>query len=216
MIIKSNTLRDQAYQLIRDRIICQEIPFGERLSVAQLSRDFNISNSPIREAISLLEVDGLVQNTPNYGFRVIDFSSEVLTEVSQSIKVMMLGSYINALKNNQVSELTALLEERLDNQRRFIQEHPECTVSPELADIAIGFDRAFIDICNNPMLSKMFDSKFNLLAMSLLYVYADDKQNAMVNLKQHEDILLALKSGDSDAVIDSINLHYEKSDVVIE
>lgn len=73
MIVKPDTLRDQAYKLIRNQIVTRELPLGSHLSVADLSRDLGISNSPIREAISKLENEGLVVSHPNSGFHVVTF-----------------------------------------------------------------------------------------------------------------------------------------------
>ena len=113
MIQRSDTLRDQAYALIRDKIIRQSLPFGARLSVAELSREFGISNSPIREAISLLETNGLVNNTPNYGFRVITLDEQVFNDLTQTMRVLLVGCLNECIRTGRIPELVPLLEERL-------------------------------------------------------------------------------------------------------
>ncbi|PCJ09669.1 MAG: GntR family transcriptional regulator [Rhodobacteraceae bacterium] len=50
----------QVYETLRARIVSLELPPGERLSRAELSDQFGVSASPLREAIQRLERDGLV------------------------------------------------------------------------------------------------------------------------------------------------------------
>lgn len=212
MISRSNTLRDQAYQLIRNKIISQELPFGAKLSVADLSREFGISNSPIREAISLLEMDGLVNNVPNFGFSVIEFSQETLFEVAQCIKVIMFGSYLECVRNNQVEKLEKMLVDRYEFQKKSFTGE----ASFAYACAAIEFDKAFVDVTDNEMLIKLFDGKFNLLTMCVLYAYRDIETGVEGNFKEHKDILDAVRARDDDAVIQAIAKHYDKSNLDFE
>lgn len=209
MISRSNTLRDQAYQLIRNMIIKQELSFGSKLSVADLSRQFGISNSPIREAISLLEMDGLVINVPNYGFHVIDFNKKSFLEVSQTIQVIITGGYSEAIRLGKLEELKKLLSERLAFQEKCFTGEP----SYDYACASIGFDRAFVDVLDNDMLIKMFDGKFNLLIMDTLYAYDATQSSVEDNLKEHKDILNAVIADDKSKVFDLIWEHYNKKDI---
>ena len=181
MIQRSDTLRDQAYALIRDKIIRQSLPFGARLSVAELSREFGISNSPIREAISLLETNGLVSNTPNYGFRVITLDEQAFNDLTQTMRVLLVGCLNECIRTGRIPELVPLLEERLALQKSKMQEdsfYEYCVYS-------IDFDKAFVDVCHNEMLTRMFESKFNLLQMCTVYAYDYRSDGVTENLGQH-------------------------------
>lgn len=206
MISRNNTLRDQAYQLIRNKIISQELPFGAKLSVADLSREFGISNSPIREAISLLEMDGLVSNTPNFGFRVVEFSEKTFLEVSQTIKIIMIGCYEEAVQMDLLKDLESMLAARLDFQKKTYTGE----ASFAYACAAIEFDKAFVDICGNEMIIKLFDGKFNLLTMCVLNAYRDGADGVSINLDEHIDIYNAVKDRDHEAVKRHIKKHYDK------
>ena len=71
-------IREQIYNIIRKNIIELKYQPGERLSIMSISKELNVSNSPVREAISMLERDGLVEIYPNAGPSVITFSNKRL------------------------------------------------------------------------------------------------------------------------------------------
>ena len=60
----SNSLKAGAAHvagLLRDRIVKGEIAAGDRLIERQLSKELDVSRTPIREALKLLEADGLIE-----------------------------------------------------------------------------------------------------------------------------------------------------------
>ncbi len=63
-------LRDRAYQTLRDAIVDGTLAPGERLRDAELTRWLGLSRTPVREALSRLEQDGLVETAPQRFTRV--------------------------------------------------------------------------------------------------------------------------------------------------
>lgn len=68
--IKSMTLRQSAYKMIRDAILRNEYLPGQVLSIASLVRGMGISHTPIREAVVRLSQEGLLEYEPNKRLRV--------------------------------------------------------------------------------------------------------------------------------------------------
>lgn len=65
-------MADDLYDKIFAFVLSQEISPGDRLSVDDLVRRFGVSQTPVRQALTRLQMDGLVNNIPNSGFRVSD------------------------------------------------------------------------------------------------------------------------------------------------
>lgn len=57
-------LRDVVFQTLREAILRGTIKPGERLMEIQLSQQLGVSRTPVREAIRMLELEGLVNMTP--------------------------------------------------------------------------------------------------------------------------------------------------------
>lgn len=73
------SLSEQAYQLIRDRILRGSLPLGAVLSRRKLAEEFGMSFLPVSEALQRLENEELVESRPRVGTRVrIPSPAEVL------------------------------------------------------------------------------------------------------------------------------------------
>lgn len=67
---KHDELSDQAYWRIRERILTGEYTFGMVISRRDLATEFGMSLVPINEAMSRLENEYLIENTPRVGTKV--------------------------------------------------------------------------------------------------------------------------------------------------
>ena len=64
--LKSQTI----YRALRERILSNEILSGTRLVLRQLANEYDTSDIPVREALRMLEAEGLTEHEPNKGARV--------------------------------------------------------------------------------------------------------------------------------------------------
>lgn len=71
----------RAYLELRNAIITGKIPPGERLKVETLKETLQTGASPVREALSLLTSDQLVERLDQRGFRVAQTSAEQFQEI---------------------------------------------------------------------------------------------------------------------------------------
>jgi len=77
-VTSAASLVDQAYYMIRERILRGQAPLGSVLSRRKLATEFGMSLLPVSEALQRLENDGLVESQPRAGTRVrIPTGSEV-------------------------------------------------------------------------------------------------------------------------------------------
>jgi DNA-binding GntR family transcriptional regulator len=70
----ADTLTDQAYRQIEERIVTLRLKPGEVLSEQQLSASLKIGRTPIREALQRLALEGLVRILPRKGILVSDIN----------------------------------------------------------------------------------------------------------------------------------------------
>ena len=75
------TLSAQVYERIRAAIIQQVLPLGERLDQNKLADDLQVSLVPVREALKMLEADGLVSIIPRRGAFVTTISLKDLADL---------------------------------------------------------------------------------------------------------------------------------------
>lgn len=75
------TLADAVAEQLRSAILAGDFAPGERLYEAALAREFGISRGPIREALALLEGDGLVENERRKGKFVRPLDERIIDEI---------------------------------------------------------------------------------------------------------------------------------------
>ena len=74
-------LRDEVFNAMRSAILCGDMPPGTRLPEVALSEDMGVSRTPVREAIRMLEAEGLAQIQPRRGARVAMPSRKAMQDV---------------------------------------------------------------------------------------------------------------------------------------
>jgi DNA-binding GntR family transcriptional regulator len=72
----STTVRAQAAGELRDRILTGRLQPGDRLDLDELTAEFGISRTPVREALLELSYEGLVAITPRSGMAVVGITPE--------------------------------------------------------------------------------------------------------------------------------------------
>ncbi|WP_433661230.1 GntR family transcriptional regulator [Nocardia sp. CA-128927] len=106
-------LRDVVYAALRSELMNGDIKFGERLTEPKLSARFGISRTPIREALTVLCSDGLLQRE-EYGFSPVRPSIPLIRDLYELRITVELGGIQRAMTNPAVSHDRELLEVERD------------------------------------------------------------------------------------------------------
>src|SRR5574344_2115012 len=77
-------LKEHTYEILKERMVDCIYPPGSLLNEAQLATDLNLSRTPIREAISKLEMAGFVKILPKKGIYVTDITFNDVIQVFQT------------------------------------------------------------------------------------------------------------------------------------
>ncbi len=204
--IKKAPIRDQIYDIIKENILAGKYEPGSRLSIAAISKELNVSNSPVREAISMLNKDGLVDIYPNSGPSVIRFSDRRLANIAQAILSMLLGAFEICQQSDKMDQLVGLLQEALKAQIA----HLEAETIQEYVRYSIGFENAFIRCCNNPYMTKQYSEMEDLFYLVVLYNQWHIEKTRNHTVIEHQQILGAITRGDYPAAKDLLSKHYNR------
>ena len=125
-LITPKTMSEQVYELLREKILNQEIKPGETLLEVTVSQALGVSRTPVREAFRLLRHDALVYRNPRGGVKVTELTMKDLIEVSELRLVFETYSI----------ELTCdrITEEEIASLQRLITEIDEIFANSELKD----------------------------------------------------------------------------------
>ena len=91
------TRAERVYAELRADILAGRRHPGTRLPFAELTARYEASMGVVREALTRLTSEGLVESEPQYGFRVVPLSVadlEHLTEARTAIEPLVLGQAV--------------------------------------------------------------------------------------------------------------------------
>jgi DNA-binding GntR family transcriptional regulator len=106
------TKQEFAYRRLRDAIMRCELAPGQRLVIDDIARRLRVSAMPVREALHLLQSEGLVVNVPHVGATAAPIAPEAVQEVFTILEGLELVATREAtirLRAQDVAELDALL-----------------------------------------------------------------------------------------------------------
>lgn len=202
MSIQKKDTKDLVYEYIKGKILKLEYRSGDIINIAHLTNELNISNTPIREAISMLQSEGLVVASGTK-YRVVTFTEKILSDLNEACLVLITGALRICAEKGRLDALAGKLRHVLDKQIASSATASEC----EFTFAAVAFDRCFIETSQNKCLLDIFNTQANLLSLSTSYVNAFSRQQS---IDQHEAILQAVKDKDMERAIRLLAMHYDK------
>jgi DNA-binding GntR family transcriptional regulator len=177
-----------AAQSLRDEILSGALESGARLGEAELASRLSVSRTPIREALSRLAAEGLVEIQPNRGARVATWTAEQLREIFElrlRLEPYAVRLAVPALTAGQLDELDALAAEMLTADRDAI------------VDLNRRFHGIFIDAAGSPTLAGALRGvTHGAVVHQNFHDYAPDALQR--SLHHHVEMVAAARAGDAD------------------
>ncbi len=112
--VRFRTKQEYVYQTVRGAILRGELAPGQRLVIDDLVRQLKVSAIPIREALQLLQSEGLVQNAPHVGATVSPLSEDEVHEVfaiMEGLETVAVREAARRLDDDGAAVLTRLVSE---------------------------------------------------------------------------------------------------------
>ena len=113
-------LVDEVVDVLRDRIYDGQYSPGSPIRQEQLAAELNVSRTPLREALRMLEREGLVQVAPGRGLRVVSvdlpslLAAYELREVVDGVAARLAAQHAARACSVQLAAILTLQEEALD------------------------------------------------------------------------------------------------------
>jgi len=201
MVIRLS-VKDQVYDIIKERILRGEYVSGSVVNIAQLTAELEVSNTPIREALSSLESDGLIVKSGSK-YNVITLSDKLNEDINEVFTIQMLGAFDLCAESGKLNELAAAL-------RRAYEEQVRSHAGDDFYDYlrkAIEFDSEFSKVSGNTFLMSTFDTTAPFL---MLAISTKHRGQIEQNMREHGEILNAVERRDVQATRDLIVAHFDK------
>lgn len=197
-ILKRVSLPDQLYEELKRRIISLELPLGSRLNASELQKEFNVSSTPVREAINRLSQEELIIYENNIGARVMDLTEKDIREIAEvnfALQAQAMRLAMRKGKNNEIADqIEALISacEKSGNQAN-------------MTDIVMKIMDVFFLYADNSRLSNRrwgLAAQQRLLINLCLKALTQSHENFLNGLENYYLICSALRKNDLNEAID--------------
>jgi len=115
------TKEEQVADFLREGIIAGRFPRGERLKQADIAKMLQLSITPVREALKVLEAEGYLLRSSYHGVTVSPFDSTASIEIV-NLRVMLEGHLVSAalqrIRSTEIEELQEIERQFEDAVRR--------------------------------------------------------------------------------------------------
>ena len=197
------TKRDRIVASLRQMIRDGELPRGSRIQQDVLAEMFNTSITPVREALVLLEAEGLLVGEPNRGVSVADADFNAIKAVY--IQRMLLEPYAMRRATRRISHRDLDRAGDLLDRMTSASKTKEVVSVPELNR---QFHFLFYDACGNEALSTQIEQLWQRWPWDLLSVI---KERPNESQKEHAEMIQAVRSGNVEQVALATEQHLRAS-----
>lgn len=209
----TQSLPEQIATQLSERIVSGAYTPGQRIMEQAVAEEFEVSRGPVREALRLLEKEGLVMILPRRGAQVTNPTIEEVNEIFD-IRAMLNGLRDRLIaEGKQREQLVPVLEQDI---ARLVQTAAVPGPGDEYIEIVLRLNRLLTQAAGNQRLQAILGS---LAVQTVRYTRLglSTPQRRRQSVQNWQSLLRAIRDGDGDAaeriarqrVIDSRNAAVE-------
>jgi DNA-binding GntR family transcriptional regulator len=204
MRLVHNSLHDEVAAQLRERIFSGELAPGMFLDEVRLAEQMSISRTPLREALKVLTVEGLVRHEPRRGCFVAEVTEKDLDEIFPVIALLEGRCAFEAAQNASDAELQALEE-----LHQKLTRHARAKRINEYYETNFEIHEAIITLAGNRWLAGVISDLRKIVKLARLQqLHAPGRLDQSLN--EHLAVFAALKARDAEGAEAAMRTHLQR------
>jgi DNA-binding GntR family transcriptional regulator len=200
---RHRTKQQFVYRTLREAIVRCELRPGERLVIDDLARRLEVSSIPVREALQLLQSEGLVVTVPHVGTSVASLSRESVAEVFAVMEGLEMVATRAAAQRARPEDIAALGEIVALMDRALATGAHE-----QWAELNTRFHVAISRLTAMPMLQDMMERALDRWDRVRRFFFTGVLvHRAQQAQKEHHALLEAMQAQDWDRLEETVRDH---------
>lgn len=199
-------LRDVVFKTLRQEILTGELKPGERLMEIHLANRLGVSRTPIREAIRMLELEGLVTMIPRRGAEVANITEKNLRDVLEVRRVL------DALAVSLACE--RITEEEKEQLRMACIAFAKATETKNVTTIAradVALHDIIIKAAGNDRLAQIVGNLGEQMYRYRFEYIKDESTHASL-VGEHRIIYESIVRGDKQTAAEAVKMHIDNQE----
>lgn len=188
----SEAVAEQVATVLRDRIVKGELAPLDRIVERRLSAELNVSRTPVREALKLLEADGLIEIKLHRGAVVSEYRPEDAFVLFDVISVLEGRAAQRVCENMTASSL-----QRLEDLHGEMLDHHKAGRTNDYFDLNTVIHDFIVETSANPVLIATHE-RLMIRARRGRFLAIMNPERLTQAVSEHEDLMQAFRGGDAD------------------
>lgn len=186
---------------IRQGVITGRYGQGSPLREQQLEAEYGTSRGPLREALRLLEIRGLVTHVPRHGFRVREYSAALIKQIYR-LRAVLERHAVESLSGKSLENLV----DSLAQINRGMEDNFKTRNIEAYLESNIAFHDAIMETADNEPLRKVIEP-LNEMAQPVRFMLLQQRFDSSTAIDEHKKIISLLSQGDIDGAAQFIGEH---------
>lgn len=204
------TLAEQVYSALKKGILEGDLRPGERLKELEIAQSLGASRTPVREALSKLEQEGLVQPFASGGLTVVELSEDDVVEIFGLLKVV--ESYAIRLAAEKITEKQL---ERLEGLCERAEQIGPNSVE-RLIEVNARFHHLLLEMTGHRRLIELVSQLRTALTpyrvvTIMAPAFQESTQFQQLMVRDHHDIVEAFRARDVERLVKLICDHNDRA-----
>lgn len=205
----NQTMKDKIYNVLVDKILMGEYVEGQQLVETELSEEFNVSRSPVREAIKQLVAYDLAYSIPHKGIFVRKFDKVKMEEIFE-LRILIENYCIR--KTN--TKLSKEYVQKLKQIKTEFDNYSGSTANKEYHMIDESLHNLLVTLGNNETIIEMYNRNLTLVR-SFMVSSLRDKVRFEESFDEHKMLIDSLLEGDYEKACEINERHLKTALKVI-
>ena len=210
----SATRRDQIYEILKHEILTGGFQPGDTLNIVTISKQLNVSGAPVREAIGLLNKDGLVDAEPYKKATVAagnpaDFKAAY--DMREFLEPYAARTSIHNIPQEAIDSMRELLNQVMENPDQYPLYYKSDNQTHELL-YRYSDSRLLISTLDHLRVHIM--RYYAQLLQGIAGKFGSRSAGIQEETKEHLDILDAIESGDAKQLETLVRDHIKRNRAV--
>lgn len=199
------TKLEATYNILRENIVSGNLKPGTKLVIRKIARELGVSEIPVREAIRMLETHGFVKMAPHSVAEVSKLEKNDMVEIFEIRSI--LEGYATKISVPHIKGKT------IKDLEKLIEEMKQCIEEKNYVEFGVLNRKFHLLIYEFSPNKKLLELILNMYEASerARAIFALCNERAIMALKEHENILEAIKAKDADKVEVLVKNHRRES-----
>lgn len=209
--LNRTNLTEEIYRIVKDEILSHKLPGGEKINIDQLARRLEVSNIPIREALSRLQSEGYLHMVPFKGMYVNLLHLEELKEIYEirlHLEPLAVEKATMAIPEEKLKQLYEHMIALRDDKRKDAGGGLDL-----VSEMNVSIHGTILDYCANGSLRNLVKGYIEQIQRYLTFIRINlAVDDTALEWAEHSEVLFKLLQRDAAGAAAAMAAHIRNSE----